>query len=78
MEVEMSWFVATIWSCKSLSTAEKTATSLAIVIGIGSVPLALTGIHYVNTRFIQPGWSRDETTKGGLSCRPDPKSALGR
>ena len=77
-EVGMTRFSATIWSWTLLSMAEKASVLLAILMVLGVAALAVYGGYNVGAHIGQPGWSCGETIKGGLSCRPDPKSAMGR
>ncbi len=58
--------------------AEKAKVLLAILLVLGVAALAAGRGYNVGAHIGQPGWSCGETIKGGITCRVDPKSAMGR
>jgi hypothetical protein len=73
-EVKMRRFGAVIWFWTLSSTAEKAAILLAILFGLGAAAAALNLGYNVGAHIGKPGWICGEGPKGGLTCRPDPKS----
>jgi hypothetical protein len=65
---------AAIWFWTLSTTAEKAAILLAILIGLGAAAAALNHGYNVGAQIGKPGWVCGESPKGGVTCRPDPKS----
>ena len=70
----MRRFGAAIWFWTLSSTAEKVAILLAILFGLGAAAAALNHGYNVGAHIGKPGWICAESPKGGVTCRPDPKS----